>query len=124
LPLSTMLANGEILFMCNRTDYKIWIQAHAFYEYGNCLYTVTKDFTGIFRWASPHPSDQFIACSSHGLFSDSTIINIKGEVIALCRNWQWTLLPPGTALTEFSQQVQSHKSIDDRSNKTGDNCHN
>jgi hypothetical protein len=60
LRINTLLANGEILFVCNSHDAEMWMQAYAFYDYGGCLYAVTKDFTGVFRWTSPDPSERFI----------------------------------------------------------------
>ena len=120
LRLSTMLANGEILFVCNRVDLKTWIQAYAFYVYSDSLYVVTKDFTGIFRWASPSPNDQFVACSSHHLFSYCTIIDIKGNVIATCNDHEWTFAPPDTKLhNEFACQIQCNEDIHQDSDGTG-----
>ena len=124
LPLSTMLANGEILFVCNRSDAQIWMQAYAFYDYTGCLYAVTKDFAGIFQREPGQPSNPFIECRAYFLSDDAIIVNIKGEVVAACNNYQWTLPLPGTTLAEFTRNVQSQQNTDEAGNESSNRSSN
>lgn len=127
LPLSTRLANGEILFVCDNTDSENWIQAYAFYQFRGGLYAMTKDFAGIFHRPPYQPSNSFIECRAYFLSSGSTIVNLNGEVIATCgTNCQWTLALPGTKLleaialrNEVARQIQCNQEI----NKTCNNYH-
>jgi len=122
LSLNTMIASGEILFVSNRRDSKTWIQVYAFYELGGSLYAVTKDFAGFFRRVEDIPYRSFVACRAYYLERDSTIINIKGEVVAVKRNDGWTLFPPGMKLQEFSLRVQIDENTDNCGYETGNNC--
>jgi len=124
LPLSTMLANGEILFVCNRPGTENWIQVYAFYQHCGCLYAMTKDFAGLFHSPPYQQGNSFIECRSYYLPSGSVIINIKGEVVATHQNYRWTFAPPGTRLAEFSHQIQGDQSVDDICNKDGNDNHN
>ena len=120
LPLSTMLASGDILFVCNRSDSQTWMQVYAFYDYTGCLYAVTKDFAGIFQREPGQPSNPFIECRAYCLSNNAMVVNLKGEVVAVCRNYQWTLPPPETTLAEFSSNVQSEQNTDDACNESSD----
>ena len=127
LPLSTMLANGEILFMSNNNVYRDetenWIQVHAFYQYRGLLYAVTKDFAGLFQYVQYQPGNPFVGCRSYHLTDGNIIINIKGEVVATCANHCWKLIPSGTTLAEFTRDVQSQQNTNETGNKDGDQCH-
>jgi hypothetical protein len=121
--VNTLLADGEILFVCNRSDTEMWMQAHAFYDYGGCLYAVTKDFAGIFHKYPNQPSDPFIQCRAYHLSNEGVIVNLKGNVIAARKNYVWTLLPPGTMLEEFLLQERSNPEVDESRNEGGNDDH-
>jgi len=126
LQLNTMLANGEILFVCDNAHADHWIQAYAFYHYGGSLYAVTKDFAGIFRRAPHQSSNPFVESRAYFLSDGSIIINIKGEVVATRGNYEWIQLPPNTASAEFLFQKRSDPKVDESRNNgsNGDNGYN
>ena len=117
LPLNTMLANGEILFVCNDREQENWIHARGFYCYHDEFYVVAKDFFGLIRGGAIY-SDSFVACAAYRVNTQGTVINSRGKLIATCRDRRWTFTPPGTTLSsQFSRNVQSDQNVDDTSCK-------
>jgi len=121
LPLNTMLANSEILFVCNDREQENWVHARGFYCYHDEFYVVAKDFFGLIRGGAIY-SDSFVACAAYRINTQGTVINSRGELIAVCHDRRWTFAPPGTQLPNKSpSQVQGDQEIDD---STSDSCNN
>jgi len=122
LPLNIMLSNGEILFVSNDSEQENWVHARGFYCYHGEMYVVAKDFFGLIRGGAIC-SDSFVACASYQINTQGTVINSRGELIAVCHNRRWTLVPPGTKrLSEFSREVQCDQNVDSDTRGTGNDC--
>jgi hypothetical protein len=119
LRINALLANGEVLFVCNGRDAEMWMQAYAFYDYGGCLYAVTKDFAGIFTSYPNSQTDSFIQCRAYFLTDDYLVVNNKSEVVVVRKDNEWTLPHRRMTLEEFTQQIQSNEDVDKSRNDSG-----